>query len=61
MISAISLALAILESVLSAAKVNNVALEVVQGVEAAVNALKKVQGTPVTYGQLESLRVSPKW
>jgi len=61
MISAIGLALSILDAVLSSAKANNLAIEIVQGVEAAVAALRKVQGTPVTYGQLESLRVTPKW
>lgn len=61
MISAIGLALSILEAVLTSAKANNVAIEVVQGVEAAVLALQKVRGTPVTFGQLEGLRVQPKW
>ena len=61
MISAIGLALSILQAVLSSAKANNLAIEIVQGVEAAVTALQKVQGTPVTFGQLEGIRVTPKW
>jgi len=44
---------------LSSAKANNLAIEIVHGVEAAVKALQKVQGPEVTYGHLESLRVKP--
>ena len=61
MISIIELVLSLLGTALQAAKVNNVATDIVQGIEAAVEALQKVQGTPVTYGQLESLRIKPKW
>jgi hypothetical protein len=60
-ISAIGLALSILEAVLSSAKANNLAVEIVQGVEAAVAALVKVRNTPVSFGQLEGLRVQTKW
>jgi hypothetical protein len=61
LISIIDLVLSLLGTALTAAKANNVALDVVQGIEAAVAALQKVQGTPVTYGQLEGLRVKPQW
>jgi len=57
----ISLVLTILQSVLSAAKVGGVAPEVVGYIEAAVANLLKVQGTDVTYSQLESLRVKTEW
>ncbi len=61
MISAIDLALTLLEGVLKQANANKLATEVVADVEAAVALLAKVKGTPVTYGQLESLRVKPEW
>lgn len=61
MISIITLVLGLLGSALSAAKQNGVAQEVIAGIEAAIAELTKVQGTPVTFNQLESLRVEPKW
>jgi hypothetical protein len=57
----ISLVLTLLQSVLSAAKVGGVAPEVIANIEAAVANLLTVQGTPVTFSQLESLRVTTKW
>lgn len=57
----LSLVLALLQSVLEAAKVGGVAPEVIANIEAAVANLLAVQGTPVTYGQLEGLRVTTKW
>lgn len=57
----LSLVLALLQSVLEAAKVDGVAPEVIANIEAAVANLLAVQGTPVTYGQLEGLRVTTKW
>jgi hypothetical protein len=57
----ISLVLALLESVLAAAKVGGVAPQVVANIEAAVASLLAVQGTPVTFAQLEGLRVTTKW
>ena len=57
----ISLVLTLLQSVLSAAKVGGIAPEVIGNLEAAVANLLAVQGTPVTYAQLESLRVTTKW
>lgn len=61
MISIIELVLSLLGTALQAAKVNGVAVEVVAGIEAAVEALEKVKGTPVTFGQLEELRIKPRW
>jgi hypothetical protein len=61
MINVISLVLTLLGGVLASAKANNVAQEVIQGIEAAIAALAKVHDTPVTYEQLESLRVKPQW
>ncbi len=61
MISVIGLVLTLLDGVLQSAKANNVSIEIVQGVEAAIAALSKVHGTPVTFEQLESLRVKPEW
>ena len=57
----ISLVLALLQSVLESAKVGGVAPEVIANIEAAVAKLLAVQGTPVTYAQLEGLRVTTKW
>lgn len=57
----ISLVLTLLQSVLSSAKVGGVPAEVVALIEAAVANLMKVQGTDVTYSQLESLRVKTEW
>lgn len=57
----IALVVALLQSVLSAAKVSGVPADVVALIEAAVANLLKVQGTDVTYTQLESLRVKTEW
>jgi len=57
----ISLVLALLQSVLESAKIGGVAPEVIANIEAAVANLLAVQGTPVTYAQLEGLRVTTKW
>ena len=57
----ISLVLALLESVLASAKVGGMAPEVIANIEAAVANLLAVQGTPVTFAQLEELRVTTKW
>ena len=57
----ISLVLALLQSVLETAKVGGVASEVVVNIEAAIASLLAVQETPVTYEQLEGLRVTTKW
>ena len=57
----ISLVLTLLQSILSAAKVGGVAPDVIGNIEAAVTSLLAVQGSPVTFSQLESLRVTTKW
>jgi hypothetical protein len=57
----ISLVVTLLQSVLAAAKVGGVAPQVIANIEAAVASLLAVQGTPVTFGQLEGLRVTTKW
>ena len=57
----ISLVLSLLQSILAAAKVSGVAPDVIANVEAAVTNLLAVQGTPVTFAQLEGLRVTTKW
>ena len=57
----ISLILTLLQSVLESAKIGGVAPEVIANIEAAVANLLAVQGTPVTFTQLEGLRVTTKW
>ena len=57
----ISLGLTLLQSILASAQVGGVAPEVIANVEAAVANLIAVQGTPVTFAQLEGLRVTTKW
>jgi len=61
MISALELALTLLQGILAAAKVQGVAPEVIADIAAAVQKLESVRGTDVTFQQLESLRVQPKW
>jgi hypothetical protein len=57
----ISLVLSLLQSILAAAKVGGVAPEVIANIEGAVSNLLAVEGTPVTFAQLEGLRVTTKW
>jgi len=57
----ISLILSLLQSVLAAAKVSGAAPDVIANIEGAVSQLLAVQGTPVTFAQLEGLRVTTKW
>jgi hypothetical protein len=57
----ISLVLAILQSILASAKVGGMAPNITANIEAAVASLLAVQGTPVTFAQLEGLRVTTKW
>jgi hypothetical protein len=57
----ISLVLTLLQSILASAKVGGVAPDVIANIEAAVASLLKVHGTPVTFEQLESLRVKTEW
>ena len=57
----ISLILSLLQSVLASAKISGVAPDVIANIEGAVTHLLAVQGTPVTFAQLEGLRVTTKW
>lgn len=57
----ISLVLTLLQSVLASTKVGGVAPDVIANIEASIASLLKVKGTPVTFGQLEDLRVTTKW
>ena len=57
----IGLVVALLQSVLSAAKVGGVPADVISLIQGAVSNLRQVQGTDVTYAQLESLRVKTEW
>ena len=57
----ISLVLTLLQSVLASAKVGGLAPDLIANIEAAVTNLLAVQGTPVTFQQLEGLRVTTKW
>ncbi len=61
MISVIELVLALLNIVLAQAGVKGLPAEIVTDVEAAVAALNRVRGSEVTFGQLEGLRIQPKW
>lgn len=55
------LALALLQSVLEQAKISGAPLEVIESLEAAIEKLLQVQGSPVTMQQLEDLRTTFKW
>jgi hypothetical protein len=57
----INLVLTLLQSVLASAQVGGVAPEVIANIESAVTNLLAVQGTRVTFAQLEGLRVTTKW
>lgn len=57
----ISLILTLLQSILAAAKVSGVPQDVIALIQGAVSNLLKVQGTDVSYAQLESLRVKTEW
>jgi hypothetical protein len=57
----ISLVLTLLQSILASAQAGGMAPEVIANVEAAVANLAAVQGTAVTFAQLEGLRVTTKW
>lgn len=57
----ISLVLSLLQSILASAKIGGVAPDMIANIEAAVTNLLAVQGTPVTFEQLEGLRVTTKW
>lgn len=55
----IQLALALIESVLSQLKSSGAEQAIVADVQAAFDALMKVQGSDVTFAQLEGLRTKP--
>ncbi len=57
----ISLVLSLLQSILASAKVGGATPDVITNIEGAVSHLLAVQGTPVTFAQLEGLRVTTKW
>jgi hypothetical protein len=57
----INLILSLLQSILASAKIGGVAPDVISNIEGAVTSLLAVQGTPVTFAQLEGLRVTTKW
>lgn len=60
----ITLALSLLQLVvgnLKSSTTTNDLSTIIAGLESAIAKLQEVQGTPVTYAQLESLRVEPKW
>jgi hypothetical protein len=62
--SIITLVLGLLQLVLNNLKSStaNSALDAaIAGIESAIEELTVVQGTPVTFQQLQSLRVEPKW
>jgi hypothetical protein len=61
LISVIELVLSLLTIALNAANVNGLAPEIVTAISNAIAELEKVRGTPVSYGQLESLRIKPTW
>ena len=51
----------LLQSVLAAAGLDPKYSKLIAGVQAAMAELEKVKGTPVTFNQLEALRVNPTW
>lgn len=57
----IGLVLTLLQSILASARVGGVAPEVIALIEGAVANLLQVQGTPVTFKQLEGIRVTTEW
>ena len=61
MINAIDLAILLLQGVLTSAGVKGLPNEIIAEVKAALDGLLKVRGTPVTFEQLESLRVKAQW
>ena len=59
MLNVIDLVISLLTTVLGQVKGSTAAeaVSIAQNIEAAIASLQVVQGTPVTYSQLESLRV----
>lgn len=60
-LSLIQLALNILDTVLKATSTASLPTEVIAEINGAVESLKKVMGTQVTFAQLESLRAKDQW
>lgn len=62
MLNVIELVLSLLQAILPQIKqVPGIAVEAVQGVENAIAELAKVQGSDVTWQQLESLKIKTLW
>jgi hypothetical protein len=61
MISIIDLVLSLLGTVLQAFIKSGAPQEIITGIQDAIASLTAVQGTPVTYAQLESLRATATW
>lgn len=59
MISIIDLVLSLLSAVIPQLVSNKAAPEVIALIQSAIDSLNKVQNTPVTYSQLEGMRVKP--
>lgn len=57
----LNLALSLLGAVLNSLNVAGTAPNIIADIQAAIAKLQGVQNTPVSYSQLESLRVTPLW
>jgi len=57
----ILLTLAFLKVVLEAAKINGWEQGAIDAITASITELESVQGTPVTWQQLQGLRFTPQW
>lgn len=57
----VALALSLLQTVLASAHAGQATQDAITALEAAVAKLLSVQGSDVTYAQLESLRVTQKF
>lgn len=55
------IALSILGGIMAQATKNKLPQDVIAAIQAAISELNKVQGSPVTKQQLETLRVDPQW
>ena len=61
MLSVIELVLSLLSTTLAQATQSKLPEEVITGIEDAIASLNAVQNTPVTFAQLESIRVKPSF
>lgn len=57
----IALALSLLQTVLASAQVGKAEQAVIDNLQAAMKKLLEVEGSDVTFEQLEGLRTSAKW